>query len=527
MKVLLVYPILDCPPGINHGLAAISGVLRARGHEPRLVHLSEHLPPVPAVEEVLEIVREWNPGLVGLSVMTQQYKWARNFARELKKAFPALPVAIGGVHCTMVPEEVERHGLEEPLWDYIFVGEGEWPFAELCDRLERGDPTDRIPNTRILRDGKVVRNPVGPFPDLAELPPKDYGLFDLPRITEAKKGWFSLLTSRGCPYQCTYCFNREIVNRYLEEGGIRRRKEYLRRYPIPRIIGELLELKDRVPGMEVVIFDDDLFTLDKAYVLEFCRAYAAAGVELPFVVNAHVQSFDLEMARALKEAGCIIVKFGLESGSPRVRREILARPMTNETIAAGFRAAHEAGIHSSAFIMIGLPTETREEIMETLELCARIGIGRFRWAVFYPFPGTKAFAISRDLDLIDWDKWENMGNYFDASCLKFGPEHDLFLEKLTLLCHWWVNALTAWPSAPLYAEKVREVEAMDRDTFRARKEELTALDREISEDLLARRVPHYSLRFSKVMGVHSDYILWERAGRAGGSAPAGAEYTLE
>ncbi len=527
MKVLLVYPILDCPPGISHGLAAISGVLKSRGHEPRLVHVTEHLPPVPTYEEILEIVREWKPAVVGVSVMTQQYKWARNFARKLKKAFPSLPVAIGGVHCTMVPGEVEAHALEEPLWDYIFVGEGEWPFAELCDRLERGEPAERIPNMRVVRDGKILRNPVGPFPDLEKLPPKDYHLFDLPRITRVKKGWLSMLTSRGCPYQCTYCFNREIVNLYLEEGGIRHRKEYLRRYPIPRVIGELQALKREVPGIEVVIFDDDLFTLDKRYVLDFCRAYREEGVGLPFVVNAHVQSFDLEMARALKAAGCIIVKFGLESGSPRVRREILARPMTNEKIAAGFAAAHEAGIHSSAFIMIGLPTETREEIMETLDLCARIGIGRFRWAVFYPFPGTKAFTIAKELDLIDWDKWENMGNYFDASCLKFGPEHDLFLEKLTLLCHWWVNARTDWPSAPLYAGKVRELEAMDKETFRARKEELTALDREISEDLLARGIPHYSLRFSKVMGVHSDYILWERSRKARGTAAAGADYTLE
>ncbi len=527
MKVLLVYPILDSPPGINHGLAAISGVLRSRGHRTRLVHVTESLPPVPSTGEILELVREWRPGLVGISVMTQQYPWARNFARELKKAFPSLPVIIGGVHCTMVPEEVTAHGLEEPCWDYVCVGEGEWALAELCDRLERGESTERIPNLRVLKDGKVIRNPVGPFPSLEELPPKDYFLFDLPRITRVKRGWISMLTSRGCPYQCTYCFNREIVNLYKEEGAIRHRKEYLRRYPVKRIIGELLELKAEVPGIEVVIFDDDLFTLDKAYVVEFCRSYLEAGVGLPFVVNAHVQSFDLEMARALEEAGCIIVKFGLESGSPRVRREILARPMSNDRIAAGFAAAHAAGLHTSAFIMIGLPTETREEIFETLELCARIKVGRFRWAVFYPFPGTKAFTISKELDLIDWGKWGAMGNYFDASCLKFGPEHDFFLEKLTLLCHWWVNSLTDWPCAGLYAEKVKEVEAMDRETFRARKEELVALDREISEELLSRGIPHYSLRFSKVMGVHSDYILWERSRKARGKEAKGADYTLE
>ena len=75
----------------------------------------------------------------------------------------------------------------------------------------------------------------------------------------------------------------------------------------------------------------------------------------------------------------------------------------------------------------------------------------FRWAIFYPFPGTAGYTIAKDAGLIDWDKWENMGNYFDASCLKFGAEHDLFLEKLGALCPWYVNALTDWPCSKAYA----------------------------------------------------------------------------
>jgi hypothetical protein len=160
--------------------------------------------------------------------------------------------------------------------------------------------------------------------------------------------------------------------------------------------------------------------------------------------------------------------------------------------------------------MFGLPHETRDEIYETLRLCAEVKMGRFRWAIFYPFPGTAGYTIAKDAGLIDWDKWANMGNYFDASCLTFEPEHDLFIEKLGALCPWYINALTDWPCARTYTELVQEVEAMDRETFRAKRAELLAYDRELSDKLLALDIPHYSLRYAHVMGVRSDYVKWER-----------------
>ena len=528
MKVHFVYPILDSPPGINHGLAALSGVLRAAGHRTRLLQVSEALPPVPGIDEAVARVLAWKPDLVGLSVLTQQYGWARRFAAALKGQAPGLPLVVGGVHCTMVPEEVARDGLAEKLWDYICLGEGEEALARLCSALEEGRPVEAIPNLILLGEGKVRRNPVGPFPDLAGLPPKDYDLFDMPRITAAKKGWISILTSRGCPYRCTYCFNREIVRLYREEGAITGPAAYLRRYPIERIIAELRRLRAGLGGLEMVIFDDDLFTLDQRYVIDFCRAYREAGIGLPFVVNAHPQSFDREMAAALAAAGCTIVKFGIESGSPRVRREVLHRPMGNGRIAAALAAAHACGLHTSAFIMLGLPTESMAEIGETLQLCVDVEVGRFRWAIFYPFPGTMASRIARERDLVDPAKEAALGgNYFDSSCLRFSPEQDLLIEKLAVLCPWYVNARGRWECAGLYGDLVREVEAMDRESFAAAKEELVARDREISEDLIRRGLPHYSLRFSRVMGVHSEYVVWERRQREQQVRVPGRDYTLE
>jgi len=527
MRVLFVYPNIDCPPGINHGIAAMSGVLKARGHEVGLIHVCDNLWDLPTTEQVLERIEAFRPDIVGFSAMSQQYAWCCDINRALRERRPDLPQAVGGVHCTMVPDEV----VADDLWNWVFLGECDDSFPELVDRMRDGGDLYSVPGSRVPKrfspTGAVISNPVGPFPDLAELPETDYELFDIDHIVSTKNGWMGLITSRGCPYKCTYCFNMEIVDLYKAEGGAKKMKEYLRAYPVDRMVGEIAKLKRDHPHIRTLIIDDDLFTLNKPYVLEFTQAYRESGVGLPYVVNAHVQCFDDEMGRALSESGCIITKYGLESGSPRVRKEVLWRFMTNAQIESMTRTAHKFGLHTSAFIMFGLPHETREEIYETLRLCAKVKMGRFRWAIFYPFPGTAGYTIAKDADLIDWDKWANMGNYFDASCLKFGPEHDLFLEKLGALCPWYVNALTDWPCAKTYTELVREVEAMDRETFRRQRADLVRRDRELSEELLRLNVPHYSIRYAHVMGVRSDFVAWERRLERQSREEQAVVYTLD
>lgn len=514
MNVLFIWPSLDCPPGINHGLASLSAALKARGHATSLIHISEALWPVPSGEELHAEILRRAPDVLAFSATTQQFAWIEKTAAFLRPLL-GIPFVIGGVHCTMAPDEVAATG----LFDYVCVGEGEDALCELVDRLARGESCDRCPNMYVCRDGAVVRNPVGPFPDPAALPPEDYELFDLARFVGGKDGWMSILTGRGCPFACTYCFNGEIVARYRRDGALRTVREYLRRQPVARVLDDIRRLRAGHPEIRTIIFDDDLFTLDRRYVLEFCEAYRAADIGLPFVVNAHCLVFTEEMARALKEAGARIVKFGLESGSERVRLEILNRRMSNAAMIRAVRIANDAGLHSSAFVMFGLPTETREEALETLRLCAEANVGRFRWAMFYPYPGTAAHAIAAREGLIDPGLLASSGNYFEGSCLKFPPEHALFLDKLARIAPWYVNAAGPFPCRERYAELVAEIERLPAEEWRARKETVRREDRALSDELLAAGVPHYSIRFAAVMGVHSDYVrqeLQEQMSAAGG-----------
>ena len=521
MKILMIYPQIDAPLGTNHGIASLAGVLHAKGHEMDLMHVSEKYKPVPSSEEIIDYIRETEPGLVGFSVMSQQYDWVVQQSKAIRQAVPKLIQTIGGVHCTMVPDEVHK----SKLFDYVCVGEGDWALLELMDALEKGEQPHTLANFRSWMGSVPVSNPVAPFPDLEKLPPLDYDIFDMKAVMKETRGWMGILTSRGCPYKCTYCFNIEIVDQYIADGAAKNVKDFLRHFPVEVMMEDLKKLVRENPEINTFIFDDDLFTLNTNYVIEFCKAYKKHKVNVPFVVNGHVNCFDKVAAKALKEAGCIIVKFGLESGCPRVRRQVLKRYMKNEQIERSFYSAHAYDLHSSAFIMFGLPYESREEIMETIHLCAKVKMGRFRWALFFPFKGTAGYEIAKPL--IDESKIAGQGNYFDGSCLKFGEEHDLFLDKLSKLCNWYVNAETDWECAPIYRRLVEKVEAMNRKTWLREYEDLVAYVRDLSEQLISEDKIHYTIRYSNVMGVRSDYIKQEREQMAAGKKAEAVAYTLD
>lgn len=517
MRVLFVYPNLNAEEGFNHGIADLSGCLKAHGHTTGLINLNEALYDVPSDDQIVEQVRVWKPDLVAFSVMTQQYKYALRLGRRIREAMPTLPIAFGGVHAIMCTEEVKG----DRFWDFIGVGECDESFPELVNKLEKGDPTYRYTPNFCVRDndGGYIVNAIGRYPVLDELPPKDYEIFDLPHMLGRKNGWQSVLTSRGCPYRCTYCFNHEVTDRYLEDGG-HSRKSFLRHYSIDRMIVELKELKKRHPYIETFIFDDDLFTLSKQYCGDFAKAYADAGINVPFVLNAHVQSFSEPIAKALSESPCMILKFGVESGSFELRKKVLERHMSNQQIIDAFDLCHQYGLHTSAFLMFGLPYETRAMMEETIDLMARIRPGRMRWAIFFPFPGTKSYQICKLGELIDYRKMDSMDNYFCASCLKFDDATDLYIRKLQRVFHWHVNARAGLPLSGEYARLSAEVEAMDFATWHEASDGILARDREISNQYLLRVKPgdaaamaankHYSIRYTEVMAVDSDFVLAEK-----------------
>ena len=496
MKILFIYPNLYAQIGFNYGIASLSAVLKEHGHLTSLININEKLGYPLDLSRIKKEVEDFAPDLIGFSLLTNQYQHALTIARSIKE-YCSVPIIAGGVHATMAPVET----LRSDCFDFVCRGEGEEALLELMSSLEKGKDTSGIPNIWAKKNGKIIQNRVRPLTDLDRLPFKDYQMFDFQKMIDAKNGWVGVMASRGCPFRCTYCFNHQMVDLYRKDLNLLPAQlNYIRRHPVEEVIHELEYLTNEYNNIEMFIFDDDLFTWDKKYLIDFCRHYKKKFTT-PFVVNAHVKIFDEEIAENLKEAGCSMVKFGLESGSERIRRDILNRPMKDDQIADAFRIAHKHHLETSAFVMLGLPHETKEDIMMTIKLLAGIEPSRFRWSIFFPYPGTKAYQISEEGGFIDYDKMESLNNFTEESCLNFGKQHNLFLKKLKKSFPWWVNAHTKFSVSALYQELVRVIEEMDEKIWDHNEPKIIPLDNKISEFLQLTEKSHYAIKYNEFMAV--------------------------
>lgn len=505
MKIFFVYPSTDSQVGFNYGVSHMVALLKRAGHEVGFWQLCEEMEPLPSEEQFVQRIAAQKPDVLAFSVVTNQWAYAQTLAKWARPKFP-IPFVIGGVHTLSNSEEILRTG----LFDYVFRGECEDAFIEFADKLSRGESVEDVPNLVCLRNGQVRFNPVGPLPDLTRLPMKDYESMDFQRLIDAKQGWVGLMASRGCPFSCTYCFNHVMVQAYRKDRQCSFKDlHYIRRFTVSQMIDEIRYLLANYRNIRMFIFDDDLFTFDKAYVREFCEAYRKV-TDMPFVVNAHVGYFDNECAGYLAAANCRIVKFGVESGSPKIRKTILNRHMTNENIVKAIAAVEQNGMHSSVFIIIGFPHEGREDVLDTVRLLAQARPGRFRWTYFFPFPGTRAHEISVEGGYVNAEKMERLKNFTDESCLEFDPQHNLLLKKIGRVMPWFVNAHSSLPTAEFYREKVETLLKMDEAQWEQAASGLREADAQYSKQFCEQGLSHYAIKYNRFMGVISDYFVNER-----------------
>ena len=353
------------------GPAFLAAYLRQHGHTVTALRV----PPEQDAETFAQRVIEIDPQLIGISLTTRQWLRARDLMGSLRLQ-TQFPVVAGGLHATFSPE----HVLEHPGFDFVCLGEGEDALLELVQRLESGGPTDNIRNIQI---------PGGPRP---ELRPPIESLDNLPFLARdllnEQYGVVHISTQRGCPFPCTYCAARQYHDLYGTANN------YGRRRSVSSVMDELAEIQ-RTGLLNYVIFLDDTFTIFPTWVTEFCEIYTKR-FHIPYSVHARADTVSPEMIRQLAESGCRHIVYGVESGSLRVRREIMHRPITNERMVETFQLTREAGIIVTANYMLGLPTETREDLEQTLLLHEQLQPDDFGYFVLYPYPGTRLFQVCKE-----------------------------------------------------------------------------------------------------------------------------------
>jgi radical SAM superfamily enzyme YgiQ (UPF0313 family) len=359
------------------GPASLAAYLRLHGHQASLLRVGLHQ----GADEVLAAIAQCAPGLLGVSITTRQWLRARDLLAALRGRGCQVPVILGGLHATFAPEDVLRH----PGIDYVCLGEGEQALQELMDALATQGHEATARQVRLGRvanlwaRGGLKPGLRPPFEPLDALP------FAARDLLDERWGVAHVSTQRGCPFPCTYCAARMYDELYAEAAGA----DYGRRRSVDHVLGELRALRAAGP-LSYVIFLDDTFTIHHPWVHAFCQAY---GPEfgLPFSLHARVETITPRLLQALVAAGCRHIVYGVESGSERVRREIMKRTATNQRFRDVFRASREAGLLVTANYILGTPGESVAEMEETLALHEQLQPDDFGFFVFYPYPGTALY----------------------------------------------------------------------------------------------------------------------------------------
>ena len=302
-----------------------------------------------------------------------------------KSESPATTI-FGGVHPTLAPEEV----LRQPSVDIVCRGEGEYPMLFLAELLDAGREIRGIPSMGIKqKSGEIEMNAIGPLiDDLDSLPHPDRELFNISEVIRHNGYRFEILSGRGCPFSCTYCCNHAL--RRISGAG----RKFVRKRSVDNLLEEIRELKSRY-RMDSILFHDETFTLDRRWCFEFCERYGRE-YHIPFHCLARVETIDDELAGALKQAGCHAISLGVESGSERIRRDILKKNISDAQILDAFHILRSHGIKRFSFNMIGLPEETPEEIEKTIQLNRVIDPDWMGVIVFTPYPGTELHTLCRE-----------------------------------------------------------------------------------------------------------------------------------
>jgi radical SAM superfamily enzyme YgiQ (UPF0313 family) len=506
VKIQFLWPNFDCPLGPSVGVAYLSGALKAAGHDTNIIHISEWLDYPLDIARVVSDVRDYGPDLVAMSTGANHYPESRAILEQVKRELD-LPILIGGIHATLNARSILE---ESPFIDLAGIGEGDDCIVELVEAIEKGRDTSNIPNI-FARVGDTIKiNPARPLKDIAKIPWQDLDAWpQYQRIVDSRRGWVNVFMNRGCPYRCTYCHN-EGVSRVLQESYDAPSTNndalgYLRLRGIDDMLGELKWIVDRFDGVKAFSFNDDTFTMDQPHMKEFLLRYKDE-IGIPFVCNTTVLDVDREMLEIMKEAQCNLVRFGVETATTRIKRRVLRRDFSNQKTEEVFRICHEIGLRSSSFNMIGNPTETLDEMVDTLKLNAKLSPNAVRLSLGYPYPGTAYHDIAAQLDLIDETK--HFHNYLHDTKLKWSDEERLWIDKARTCFWWWMNAHSSSAAAPVYAELVKMVEAIGGEEWSDPEMErrIWDLDESISKVLQANGVTHYAASFKD----RPDYAILQK-----------------
>ena len=336
--------------------------------------------------EIKEEIKRIKPDLVGITTPTPAFTQVLEICRIIKQEISKdIITVLGGPHPTALPQET----IAEKNIDICVVFEGEVAFTELVEALDKNEPLNKIKGIFFKDNGKVINTEARePIKDLDQLPFPARDFFDTDlyfspptkRISKWKAG--NMITSRGCPYQCTYC-----MASFMWQRKVRFRS-------INNVIGEIEECINKY-GIREFNFHDELFTINKKRTIEFCQEVIKRKLKIAWVCMIRVDFADKETLEWMKKAGCKKIVFGFESGSQMIldkMKKQVALDKTEETVIL----VKKIGIKTAGNFMIGNIGETEKTIRQSIDLAKKLNTDTMGFFVASPYPGTEFYKIAKE-----------------------------------------------------------------------------------------------------------------------------------
>jgi len=406
---------------IQLGIETLAGVLHDGGHRVE-VFIDD------AERDLAGAVLASRPDAIAFSCVTGYDEWVEEVANRIKAVRPELPVIVGGPHPTYFPDFVRRPGI-----DYICQGEGEGAILDFANALQQRDAAMllQIPNIWAKRDGEIYQNAPRRFiADLDTIPREDWTIYaKYPFLVPYFRNNYPIMTSRGCPLRCSFCFNEKYSQLYEDKG------EYLRRRTVRSMVDHLRWLVEERGVRRFSFIDDDFIRVK--WLREFAPLYAAE-VRVPCTCNVRASTVNDEAAALLKQMNCYCVRMGIESGNDEIRRKVLFKNVSNQRIIDAGRAVKKYKMDLLTYNIFGIPGESVEKALETYQINKDCGADFAQSSILTPYPGLSINEYIEQMGALDPNHLDPMSGltrvdktYFIDSKLKLeGKNQILNLQKL-------------------------------------------------------------------------------------------------
>jgi anaerobic magnesium-protoporphyrin IX monomethyl ester cyclase len=420
MRILFVVEKIEFEP---LGILQLSSILKRAGHDVKLVIASDQDP--------VTVARAFQPQVVGYTTFTGTQHFYLQVNQRIKEKMPGVFSVFGGPHPTFFPEMLQEQGV-----DGVCLGEGEEALSDLAAALEAGDDYTTIANWWFRVDAGIVRNEVRPLiADLDALPFPDRALlYDIHPLSRQARNR-PMAIGRGCPFNCSYCFNHAYSDLYRGNGP------RVRRRSVDSVIEEYVRLQEQY-RFSFVVFVDDTFVVSREWLREFADKWPAAG-GVAFNAQLRADLVDEETVELLAMAGCRVVGMGVESGNDHLRNEILNRNLSREQLLRAAEIIHRRGLALITTTMLGLPKGSLETDFESLELNAACQPAYAASYLYQPYPRTRLGEFTKSEGLLEGSFDDISPSAVHKSLLRFGsPAEKRHIEHLQ---HWFaVGVQWSW-----------------------------------------------------------------------------------